>query len=364
MQRGANSLSRRRFLAHSAAGVVAGLAAPAVVTARKSDSQVVVGEGDYQYEVQHDWAKLPSKYQWQTTHNVALDRDGFLYVIHEGHEDKKDHPSIFVFDPEGRFVRAFGNQFQGGGHGIEVRDEDGQQFLYVCAYQQVKSFAKLDLKGETVWQKWAPMESGVYAEGEDTNPQKKWGRDRFLPTNFAFLDDGDFFLSDGYGSYYIHRYDNDGNWKSCFGGPGEGNGKFNTPHGLWVDRRGEGDARLVVTDRAHHTVQILELDGTHVETMDGYGLPANIDTLGDLMLVPELVARVTILDGANRVVAQLGDDGQRIRDDKGFTIRRDATQWKPGRFVHPHDACFDPQGNIYVAEWVATGRVSKMRRLA
>lgn len=358
------SLTRRGFLARSAAGVAAGLAAPALVTARKSDSQVIVGEGDYRYEIQHDWAKLPSKYQWQTTHNVALDRDGFLYVIHEGHADKKDHPSIFVFDPEGQFVRAFGSQFQGGGHGIEVRDEDGEQFLYVCAYQQVKSFAKLDLKGETVWQKWAPMESGVYAEGEDTNPQKKWGRDRFLPTNFAFLDDGDFYLSDGYGSYFIHRYDKDGNWKSCFGGPGQGSGKFNTPHGLWVDNRGEGEPRLVVTDRAHHTVQILKLDGTYVETMEGYGLPANVDTLGELMLVPELVARVTILDGQDRVVAQLGDDGERIRNDKGFAIRRDSSKWKAGRFVHPHDACFDPQGNIFVAEWVATGRVSKMRRLA
>ncbi|HVJ69698.1 MAG TPA: hypothetical protein VM510_17100, partial [Caulifigura sp.] len=29
----------------------------------------------------------------------------------------------------------------------------------------------------------------------------------------------------------------------------------------------------------------------------------------------------------------------------------------------PHDACFDPQGNIYVAEWVATGRVSKLKRV-
>ena len=36
------------------------------------------------------------------------------------------------------------------------------------------------------------MASGVYAAGEDTKPEKKWGRDRFLPTNFAFLDDGGF----------------------------------------------------------------------------------------------------------------------------------------------------------------------------
>ena len=38
------------------------------------------------------------------------------------------------------------------------------------------------------------MKAGVYAAGEDTQPEKIWGRDRFLPTNFAFLDDGGFLL--------------------------------------------------------------------------------------------------------------------------------------------------------------------------
>ncbi|MEO8498425.1 MAG: peptidase, partial [Planctomycetota bacterium] len=35
-----------------------------------------------------------------------------------------------------------------------------------------------------------------------------------------------------------------------------------------------------------------------------------------------------------------------------------------GKFVHPHDACFDNDGNIFVAEWVATARISKLKRLA
>ncbi|MGC6425875.1 MAG: peptidase, partial [Akkermansiaceae bacterium] len=34
-----------------------------------------------------------------------------------------------------------------------------------------------------------------------------------------------------------------------------------------------------------------------------------------------------------------------------------------GKFVHPHDACFDPEGNIFVAEWVSTGRVTKLRKV-
>ena len=150
----------------------------------------------------HDWPQLPAPFQWQTTHNVAVDRAGQLYVIHEGHADKPDHPSIFVFDAQGKYVRSFGSQFQGGGHGIEVHEEDGKEFLYICAYQQVKAIAKLDLLGEVVWTQHAPMKSGVYAEGEDTNPQKIWGRDRFMPTNIAFLPNGEFMVADGYGSFY------------------------------------------------------------------------------------------------------------------------------------------------------------------
>ncbi|MBD3673364.1 MAG: hypothetical protein HUJ26_07540 [Planctomycetaceae bacterium] len=364
MSRSSTSVSRRQFLTQSAAGAAATFAAPAVLTAGKTDSRIIMGEGDYKYEVQHAWPQLPSKYTWQTTHNVAVDNAQNLYVIHEGRADQTEHPSIFVFDKDGKFIRAFGSQFQGGGHGIEVREEEGQEFLYVCAYQQVKSFAKLTLEGETVWQKYAPMKSGVYADGEASNPQKIWGRDRFLPTNFAFLPDGDFFLVDGYGSFYVHRYDKDANYKSSFGGPGSGEGTFATPHGIWVDARPGREAQLVIADRAHHTLQYLTLDGKYLETIKGFGLPANMDTYQKLLLVPELHARVSILDENNQVVAQLGDDVARVTAKDGRSIRGDEKKWQPGKFVHPHDACFDAHGNIFVAEWVQTGRVSKLRRLS
>lgn len=357
------SITRRRFLAAVAVGSAATLGAPAVITASKTNSNLTIGEGDYRYEVVHEWPQLPDKYSWQTTHNVAVDSDRNLYVIHEGHADKPDHPSIFVFDADGRFVRAFGNQYQGGGHGIEVRKEEGQEFLYVCGYQQIKAFSKMDLNGQVVWHKHAPVESGVYADGEDTNPQQQWGRDRFLPTNFAFLPDGDFYLADGYGSYFIHRYDKNGNWKSKFGGPGTGKGKFDLPHGIWVDDRPGRDPMIAICDRANNTLQYLTLDGEYVETLPGYGWPANVDTLGDLLVVPELHARLTILGKDNEVVARLGEDVQRVKNQGNKNIRGNPELWKAGRFIHPHDACFDPDGNIYVAEWVATGRVTKLKRV-
>jgi hypothetical protein len=358
-------IDRRKFMA-VATSATAALALPGVVTANKSGSApTLVGEGEHQYQVVHDWPQLPEKYHWQTTHNVASDSAGNVYVIHEGNEKLTDHPSLFVFDSEGKFIRAFGQQFQGGGHGLEVRKEGSEEFLYVSAYKALKTFAKLTLEGETVWQRMAPMEAGMYAPGEDTNPQGNWGRDRFMPTNFAFVDDGGFFVADGYGSYYIHRYDKEANWVLSFGGPGKEDGKFDTPHGIWIDRRGD-EPTIVVSDRANHRLQWFTLEGQHLRTQDGFYLPANCDTYGDLLLVPDLEARVTLLDKDNKVAAQLGGDPEwhdKVMDNNR-QMRGRPKQWVDGRFVHPHDACFDRDGSIFVAEWVATGRISKLTKVS
>lgn len=355
--------NNRRAFVTTAAAATSICVAPRIHAASKTNTELVVGEGEHKFRVEHHWPQLPSQYSWQTTHNVAVDKSENLYVIHEGHPNKTDHPSIFVFDSAGKFIRAFGEQFQGGGHGIEVREEGGEEFLYVAAYQQVKSFAKLTLTGEVVWQRFAPMQSGKYAEGEARQPKKVWGRDRFMPTNFTFMKDGGFLLADGYGAFFIHRYDRHGNWVSCFGGNGKGKGTFNTPHGLWIDERGDKPI-VIVTDRAHNTLQRFDLQGNYIDTIDGFGLPANVDIQGDLVLVPELVARVSLLGKDNQVVAQLGADVDRISGDKKKTIRGDESKWQDGKFVHPHDACFAADGSIFVAEWVRTGRVTKLVKLA
>lgn len=355
--------SRRNFLKQSALSAAAGGAAFSITGCFKPQpsSDIVLGHGNHRYEVIHDWAKLPDKYTWQTTHNVAVDGNNRLYVIHEGRVDQPDHPTIFVFDEDGVFIKAFGS-FQGGGHGIEVRREGHEEFLYVCAYQQLKTFAKMTLDGEIIWQQWAPMDAGGYHADEASNPQKVWGRDRFMPTNFAFLDDGGFFLADGYGSHRILRYDADANFVSTFGTPGKEDGQFNLPHGVWIDDRGD-ETKVVVCDRANNRLQWFNLEGEHLETMDGFVLPANIDTYRDTMLVPDLGSKITLLDADNHMI-HLGADPdwlKKMKDVKG--VRNQPDLWEAGRFVHPHDACFDRDGNIFVAEWVATGRVTKLRRL-
>lgn len=360
--------NRRQFLRSTSATVGGGMIGWNLLLPRKAKaaggSGTIIGEGEHQYEVLHDCVKLPDKYTWQTTHNVAVDSQHRIYVIHEGLREMADHPSIFVFDEEGTFIKAFGSQYQGGGHGLEVRKEADGEFLYVTGYQHIKKFAKLTLDGEIVWEKFAPMESGLYAAGENTAPDKVWGRDRFMPTNFAFLPDGGYYVADGYGSYTVQRYNAAGEWQQTIGSDGKGDGQFSLPHGIWIDDRKADAPSLLVADRSNGRLQWFDLDGKHLQTMGGFLMPANIDVRGDLVLVPDLSARITLLDKDNNLI-HLGEDPawrEEVMKDKK-AMRSNPNGWVSGRFVHPHDACFDNHGNILVAEWVNTGRISKLRKV-
>ncbi len=86
------------------------------------------------------------------------------------------------------------------------------------------------------------------------------------------------------------------------------------------------------------------------------------------MLVPDLSARVTLLDRDDQVIAHLGEDPawrEPVTREKN-TLRCDqkSAGWEAGKFLQPHDACCDAAGNRFVAEWVHTTRITKLRKLA
>jgi hypothetical protein len=98
--------------------------------------------------------------------------------------------------------------------------------------------------------------------------------------------------------------------------------------------------------------------------VNGVSFPAHFDIRGTELLVPDLHARVTILDKDNQVITHLGYDPEWTKTVlDGFKMRGTPEKWQPGKFVHPHDACYDKDGNIFVVEWVPTGRVSFLRRV-
>lgn len=343
--------TRRRFLTTAAAAI----AAPQIITAQKSSNALsITGEGEHRYEMIHDWAKLPEPFKWQTTQDIAVSREGLVFIIHDGSAKGEALDTVFVFDSAGKFVRSFGKEFDGGGHGIDIRVEGKEEYIYLCDRKHLDIVVKMSLKGEEVWRLGRPEHCPFY---EEKSP--------FKPTNVAFAPDGGFYVADGYGSFYIHQYDQTAQWIRSWGGKGTWPGKMNTPHGLWMDTRVKEKPSLIVADRANSRLQFFDPNGIYQkEVSDSMSLPANIDIHGETVLVPDLNGRVVLLNMENKCVAILGDNQAEILADTRKKLRGNPSLWKPGKFYHPHDACFDQAGNIFVCEWVTPGRVTKLRRLS
>lgn len=355
-------VTSRRTAFKVGGAVTAAVSAPDLLLAKKIDGKhAVVGSGQFKYECEHDWAKLPAgKTFGNATQGMAIDSVGNIYVTHGGSPG-----SLFVFDAKGKFIKALAMNFMekgvSVGHGIDIRKEGKQEFMYLspAVRKATFGFAKMTLDGELVWHKdrsAIAKDSGLY--------EKKGAR--FRATNVNFLPDGGYCLGDGYGSGYLHLYDKDDRYVRSFGGGGATDGKFKTPHGQWLDDR-DGVPKIAVCDRANSRLQWFTPDGKHLKTLGGFLFPADIDIQGEVMLIPDLHARITLLDKNNRVITHLGDDEEwrkQVLAKGKIRMRNARNKWKAGRFVHPHDAAFDKDGNIMVSEWVATGRVSKLRKLS
>lgn len=119
----------------------------------------------------------------------------------------------------------------------------------------------------------------------------------------------------------------------------------------------------MVTDRGNSCLHRFTLEGKHVDSIAGTSkMPCNLRGRKWNVVIPDLLSKVVILDRSNDVIASLGE-GEYSRQDWETVRNRAAGTFVPGRFVCPHGACFDHEGNIFVVEWVEAGRVTKLRRI-
>ena len=406
-----DAITRRTFLA-TTAGAVAGtvVAGPTILRAQdKSGSKLpVTGTGEHTYEMIHDWGQLPSTIKYGNTHSVVEDSHGFIYVHHTVHPTSQSGDAIAVFDDKGKFVRSFGSMFRNGAHGMHVQKEGKDEYLYFCD-EKHGIVTKRTLKGEEVWTRGYPQESAAYEKGPG-----KPGLN-YRPTNIAIAPNGDFWVVDGYGSYYAFHYDKNAKLLNTFGGPppgppaggrggagrsdaapgaapvsaavgaltgapaaagaapvqgrGRGTGpvpapieNLNNPHGVWLDTRDAATPMLLVADRGNRRIVRYTLDDKPVDIVEGTLAPCAFHTRNGVMVVPDLQCRVTLYDQGNKVITHLGDGAYAGRQNQ-LRVATDRSQFEPGKFITPHGAWFDHAGNIFVGEWVEIGRVTKLRKV-
>ncbi len=346
--------TRRDFLKKTAQASFAAALPPFFLsTSDKSGNKLpVTGSGEHTYECEHDWLVPPDGLVWGDTHGLAQDEKGFIYVAHTVNKSSMRGEAVVVYDSSGKFVRAFGEEFRGGAHGLGLRHERGDEVLFHCDINRC-NIVKTTLGGENLWSHGYPREDAAYGHPID-----------FVPTNVAFAPNGDFYVGDGYGSHHVLKFSSAGKFLGEVGGPGHGDGEFDTPHGLFVDAR-ETEPTLVVADRGNRRVQTFDLSGKHLRTIKDdthLRMPCHFDTQGDWMVCPDLDSQVCILDREYKVVAQLGD-GHAMNGEVGSRRKQSRSEFTPGQFITPHAAIFLQSGDILVAEWLPIGRITRLRRV-
>lgn len=269
---------------------------------------------------------------------LVLDKAGNIYVT-------TDTPrGIAVFSPNGKFMRAAGPSHI---HALEVRMENGTEYIY-AARPTAHEVVKLTLDGQRVWSIEYPSESGLFKDAKGFNP-----------CAVTVGPDGSLFVADGYGSNYVFKFDANRKFVKAFGGPGAEEGKFKTCHGIALDPR-QDRPLLLVCNRNNNRVEHWDLDGNFVRVIQAdLRMPAAVHIQGELAVIPELQGRVTVLDKAGHIAAQLGDNPNPAhRANFGLT----PDQWKDGIFNSPHGASIARNGDIFVSEWSRFGRLHKFER--
>jgi hypothetical protein len=299
-------------------------------------------------------------------HDLAVTADQRIVGFRSGSN------SFWLLDRQGRLVGEWESDL-GEGHGLTIVGAAGAEELWVA--DPGITFAR---DGEGVFD--AVLSSGhgrVVAfdlEGNllaelPTPALPIYEEEIYRPTMVAVdaAGGGSVWVADGYGAELVHKLSPDGELLLTLNGE-EGAGRFDCPHGILVDRRRPGEPRLYVSDRGNHRVAVYDLDGNFLRLIEaGLRSPSGFALRGEELVVAELEARLTILDGDDEVVEQVGDDPEAMArpgwpsatGEGGETTR---PQPRPGSFNAPHGLAVDAAGDVYVAEWVLGGRMVRLRR--
>lgn len=303
--------------------------------------------GPYTFDWNSRWGDLPDvpvDSASGRTHGVAIASGGRTVVFRQA------DPAVLIFDAEGNLLDAWGDRFTGA-HGLTLVEEEGEEYLWLTD-EDSGEVVKTTLTGETVLSLQCPnlpaYRAGTYSPTWVAVAERRRG------------GNGDVWVADGYGSNYVHRYDSRGRYLSSLSGE-EGAGAFDCPHSVWIDFRSD-EPDLFVADRGNRRLQVFDLDGRFKRTV-GEGLleyPCFGMAYEDGFLVPELCARLTLLDSRGQLVGHLGANEVACTLPGWPDLPREHI--RNGQFNSPHSAAADAEGNIYVVEWVLGGRLTQLVR--
>jgi len=261
----------------------------------------VVTLGDRKYSVERRWGELPGNHRLDLISQIAVDRRGRVYA------NKRSDPPVIVFEPSGEFRAAWGGGRVTDAHGIIITADD-RMFLVDRDRHQV---LVLTLDGEIL---------GTLGERDNPRLQAPFNH----PTDVAVADDGEIYVSDGYGNSAVHRFSADFRLVQTWGSPGDGPGEFSTPHAVWIDRSN----RVLVADRENNRVQVFDRDGRYLEQWRDFYRPMDLfeDERG-MVFVTDHIPRLSMMTPEGKL----------------------AGRCRPS-FNLPHGISGNAEGDLFIAE--------------
>ena len=302
-----------------------------------------MGSGLMTFDTVPGWGLRPdgSSALGPTHGGVVIDSKGNIYT--------SANKGVVVFSEDGKVIQEYLGAKYSNIHDMEIRTEGEGEFIYGARNADAEGIKFNAHTGDIVLKLPFPEKSGLKLK-------------RFSPTAITVAPNGDIFLSDGYASNHIFKFDKSGKYLMHFGEKGNGTEQFNTAHGMTLDTRYD-PPRLLVCDRNHQPKGRLlhySLDGQFIEVViTGLGMPTSAAVQGDYVAVPDLHGRLVILDKSNTIISVLGhnvDPKTRVN----FNVPQ--AQWIEGVFSGTHGSYWDKNGNLYIQDWNVSGRIIKLVR--
>jgi DNA-binding beta-propeller fold protein YncE len=298
---------------------------------RPSDPALLVPETapELDYVFVPDAITLPAGSKMGAAAAVAFDARGHIYVLTRGAQ------AFFEFDPNGAFVRSFGDGMFTRSHGLKI-DRDGNLWATDVGAHTV---VKLNPAGQVLLTIGTKGEAGEWNEAAGSRKLNQ-------PNDIAIAANGDVFVAQGHtpgprGDARVLKFDKDGRFITSWGGKGKEPGQFEVAHGITIDPKG----LLWVMDRENSRIQVFDGNGKFVREQKYKGLPCSVSfTKDDAFMVNGFTGQLLRLDAGGKVLAAMGKPGT-----------------APGEFGEAHFVAVSPRGDVYVADSV-NGQLMKFVR--
>jgi peptidylamidoglycolate lyase len=315
------------------------------------DKKIGKGNDSYtRFELVKGWPQLPDGFTLGNPTGIGIDTNQNIFIFHRANREwpllgsmpksKISSGTIVLLDSHsGKILNSWGDSIFIMPHGLTV-DKNNNVWVTDVGLNQIFKFSH---DGNLL------MTLGTAeVAGYDSAHFNR-------PTDVAVASDGSFYVSDGYGNSRIIKFSPEGKYLFEWGKKGKGEGEFNIPHGLDLDKKGN----VYVADRENSRIQVFDSSGRFLKQFSsknfGNICSVTFDKRNEKLVAVDDVtflkikhrgSDILILDSAGNIQTRFGRSG-----------------FYDGSLCWYHDVAIDNKENIYTSD-IHGNRIQKFKKIS